>query len=444
MDSVLPITISPLSGSAPSSLRKERAGFFVHILDHFIPHARNNYHPHIFSHRLTALMSVMLISLKISTLALALWGPISPAFSSAISIPNIISLTNDSRTQQNLSELKENSLLDAAAQNKANDMLAKGYFSHNTPDGHTPWDFITAAGYNYITAGENLAVNFTEAENVEDAWMNSPGHRANILNKSYEEIGIGISQGNYQGHEAIFVVQMFGTLANQKIALDDRPTPVQTAPVPAPAKIVPAPASAPVVHAAEAKPQGSLNGADSKAGTSMPTDPVAAEMPVPEPLALQNPQLQVTGNSLAISAQASGAVVKVVASYGENAIMLEPKGNGTWLGSADISQLAQSNSSVVIKAYDMAGHAVTAQAGEFAGSTPVNFSGNPEVQSAHITLAGIQFDPHAAAQNFYLLFSLGMLCSLAIAIGVKRHVQHLSLVMNGSLVVMLAMFLWMR
>src|SRR4029078_3041745 len=125
--------------------------------------------------------------------------------------------TNTSRNSYGLSTLTYNDELAKAAQTKANDMLAKGYFAHNTPDGKTPWDFIQAQHYNYIMAGENLAVNFTEAENVEDAWMNSPGHKANILNKNCEEIGIGISQGNFQGHNAIFVVQMFGTPVEQKI-----------------------------------------------------------------------------------------------------------------------------------------------------------------------------------------------------------------------------------
>src|SRR4051812_7503481 len=112
MDSVLPITITPVAQISPAFSPQESKGFFVHILDHFIPHARNNYHPHIFSHRLTVLMSVMLVSLKVFTLSIAVWGPIDPAFSSAISVPNIISLTNQSRTDQTLPSLKENSLLD--------------------------------------------------------------------------------------------------------------------------------------------------------------------------------------------------------------------------------------------------------------------------------------------------------------------------------------------
>jgi len=211
-----------------------------HIHDHFIPHARNNYHPHILARRNLGLMSGLLVAVRIFTFALLSFGPVLPAFSSAITEQNIISLTNESRQQFSVAVLTENQILDKAAQAKADDMLAKGYFAHNSPDGRTPWDFITSAGYSYLMAGENLAVNFTEAESVETAWMNSPGHKANILNKNFQDIGIGISQGTYQGHTAIFVVQEFGLPAAQPVALTDTPTKVQT-------NNVPAPASAPAV-----------------------------------------------------------------------------------------------------------------------------------------------------------------------------------------------------
>src|ERR1051326_548182 len=146
-------------------------GFLQHLHDHFIPHARNNYHPHILGHRALALFSALLVTLKIFTLTLVTLGPVLPAYSSAITNENIIALTNQSREQYGLKDLTFNSILSKAAQTKADDMLARGYFSHNTPDGRTPWSFMVAAGYNYLEAGENLAVNFTEAENVETAWM---------------------------------------------------------------------------------------------------------------------------------------------------------------------------------------------------------------------------------------------------------------------------------
>jgi hypothetical protein len=79
-------------------------------------------------------------------------------------------------------------------------------------------------GYEYIMAGENLAVNFLESEAVNTAWMNSPTHKANLLNKNYEQIGIGIAQGNYGNRESMFVVQMFGVPTEQTIALSKEAT----------------------------------------------------------------------------------------------------------------------------------------------------------------------------------------------------------------------------
>ena len=431
MDAALPISIYPVSDRLSAYPQSEgpKSGLFEHLLDHFVPHARNNYHPHLFSTRLTALLSMLLVTFKIFTIAALTLGPVLPAFSSAITVDNIISLTNQSRQGYSLPALKENSELDQAAQTKANDMLAKGYFSHDTPDGKTPWDFITAAGYNYITAGENLAVNFSEAENVEDAWMNSPGHKANIVNTNYQDIGIGISQGEYQGHVAIFVVQMFGTLADQKISLSDAPTPVQQQTVPLPAKAV---AKAPVAPTSKAQTPVVL--------VSQPASPTPASA---APLQLGQPQVQVSGSTVFVSAQASPSAVKVLATYGTEGIMLEPKDNNIWEGSLNISQLAAGNKTVVVKAYDLLGNSQTAQVADFAGSTPSNYGDSAQVESAHITLGSFSFDPKNAEDRFYLLFIAGMLTSLIVAIAVKRHIQHISLVANGAFVVVLACLLFM-
>ena len=130
---------------------------------------------------------------------------------SAIYAAVLVNLTNQNRVAQNVTELEVNSLLEKAAQMKADDMAAKGYFAHNTPDGKTPWYWIEQAGYEYEYAGENLAVNFENSEDVQTAWMNSRGHFLNIMNPKYTEIGIATSTGIYKGQTAIFVVQMFGT-----------------------------------------------------------------------------------------------------------------------------------------------------------------------------------------------------------------------------------------
>jgi uncharacterized protein YkwD len=132
---------------------------------------------------------------------------------SAIYASVLVNLTNVNRVAANISELKINPVLEEAAQLKANDMAAKGYFAHNTPEGFTPWYWFDQAGYKYTYAGENLAVNFVDSEDVETAWMNSRGHFLNIMNPKFTEIGIATSTGVYKGQQAIFVVQMFGTPA---------------------------------------------------------------------------------------------------------------------------------------------------------------------------------------------------------------------------------------
>ena len=127
----------------------------------------------------------------------------------------LVELTNIRREEKEVGELLVNPLLEEAAEKKANDMAEKGYFAHNSPEGLTPWYWFEQVGYNYRHAGENLAVNFTETHKVDEAWMRSPTHRANIINKNFEEIGISTAQGEYKGREATFVVQLFGTRTGQ-------------------------------------------------------------------------------------------------------------------------------------------------------------------------------------------------------------------------------------
>jgi len=129
----------------------------------------------------------------------------------AVSAGSLIALANSSRAQAGLGDLSNNSQLESAAFAKANDMLEKDYFAHTSPEGKTPWDFIKEAGYGYVYAGENLAIGYTDAAELHNAWMNSPSHRDNILNPNFKEIGIAVASGEYEGSETTVVVQMFGS-----------------------------------------------------------------------------------------------------------------------------------------------------------------------------------------------------------------------------------------
>ncbi|MBI5645120.1 hypothetical protein HY970_03410 [Candidatus Kaiserbacteria bacterium] len=126
----------------------------------------------------------------------------------------LVDLLNGDRASQQLGTLNVNAKLAAAAQMKANDMATKGYFSHTSPEGHDSWYWFKQAGYNFEYAGENLAVDFSESADVERAWMQSPTHRANILQSHFTEIGIATAVGTYQGRSTVFAVQMFGSPAS--------------------------------------------------------------------------------------------------------------------------------------------------------------------------------------------------------------------------------------
>jgi uncharacterized protein YkwD len=126
---------------------------------------------------------------------------------------SVIDLTNKERQKesQDLAVLVENKELDAAAEMKLKDLFARQYFEHTSPDGHGPSWLAEQAGYSYVVVGENLALgNFNDESALIAAWMASPGHRANILNKSYIDIGVAVGQGIYEGKKVWIAVQEFG------------------------------------------------------------------------------------------------------------------------------------------------------------------------------------------------------------------------------------------
>ncbi|KKR34338.1 MAG: hypothetical protein UT63_C0003G0054 [Candidatus Gottesmanbacteria bacterium GW2011_GWC2_39_8] len=130
---------------------------------------------------------------------------------SDITVDRLLALINQKRTETGLGVLTLSADLSMAAAEKAGDMLAKDYWAHYAPDGKTPWDFITDAGFKYLYAGENLAKDFGDADAVVSAWMNSPTHKANIMKPEYKEIGFAVSSGKLAGNDTILVVQFFGT-----------------------------------------------------------------------------------------------------------------------------------------------------------------------------------------------------------------------------------------
>jgi len=149
--------------------------------------------------------------------------------SSDFSSTSLLRETNSRRSADQEPALSLDTELTAAAQAKAADMVASNYWSHTSPTGRTPWSFVTAAGYQYQTAGENLAYGFDGASSVVSGWMNSSEHRANMLNAAYSQVGFGVaSSPNYQGRgpETIVVAEYAQPLAGSTLGASNNAQPI--------------------------------------------------------------------------------------------------------------------------------------------------------------------------------------------------------------------------
>ncbi|PLR69467.1 CAP domain-containing protein [Bacillus sp. UMB0893] len=110
----------------------------------------------------------------------------------------VVELTNAERQKQGLKPLQIDETLSKTAKAKSEDMKSKNYFSHNSPTYGSPFDMMKKFGVQYSTAGENIAKGQASPEAVVQAWMNSEGHRKNIMNSSFTHIGVGhVAEGNY-------------------------------------------------------------------------------------------------------------------------------------------------------------------------------------------------------------------------------------------------------
>lgn len=177
---------------------------------YFIPHEENEYKPHFLRHRSVLMIFFVVIIIELGFLVQVFLVFDKTKFLAAV-LPGVLtSLTNEERAENNAPPLVQNDLLTRAAQLKAEDMATRQYFAHTSPDGKSPWYWFNQVNYRYSLAGENLAVNFFESEDVARAWMNSPTHRANIVKKDYTEIGIGVANGIFEGRNTVFVAQLFG------------------------------------------------------------------------------------------------------------------------------------------------------------------------------------------------------------------------------------------
>lgn len=186
-------------------------GAFVESIQFGFLHSKSGGFLNGFRHPFSTFLNLTLIFLILGSTLLKLFTP-QVAYLSEISIPNLIQAANQERTKAGLPPLKENPSLAKAAQMKGEHMIKNDYFEHTSPDSVTSWFWFDQVGYDYLYAGENLAIDFSETEEVVSAWMQSEGHRRNLLSERYDETGMAVVTGEFEGRTATVVVHLFGNL----------------------------------------------------------------------------------------------------------------------------------------------------------------------------------------------------------------------------------------
>lgn len=178
----------------------------------FVPHHANQYRPHLIRRYGIAALLVVIIGVQVgynySTTGTVLGDK------AAISTDTLLTDTNAERAKNKLPPLALDGKLSQAAFLKAKDMLAHQYWAHTAPNGATPWQWFSEAGYNYSYAGENLAKNFHSADAVTAAWIASPEHEANIVDEHYTQVGFAVVDGALSGKETTLVVALYGAPAD--------------------------------------------------------------------------------------------------------------------------------------------------------------------------------------------------------------------------------------
>lgn len=179
------------------------------VKNYLTPHEGNNYTPHLLREKSLVVLFCLVFVLFCTSLGSS-YVLKKTDFGAAVLPAVLVDLTNEHRIENNHKPLAVNKKLELAALMKAEDMASKGYFAHVSPEGITPWQWFSTVDYPFVYAGENLAINFTESKDVENAWIASPSHHANLISEKFDEIGIATYEGVYMGRPTTFVVQLFG------------------------------------------------------------------------------------------------------------------------------------------------------------------------------------------------------------------------------------------
>ncbi len=196
------------------------------LKDFFIPTPKNNYQPKILHPKRIIFYAVSSVIIKTLVIFFLFAMPISAWLTPDIlnqESEKIIKLTNEIRKKLNLPLLEKDILLNQVALAKAKDMLTNQYFAHESPLGKKLSDWLEESGYDYEIAGENLAIGFISAEEVVRAWEQSQSHYENIIEPRYQEIGVGMISGEYNGKESTLVAQYFASPAKNNTQNYNKP-----------------------------------------------------------------------------------------------------------------------------------------------------------------------------------------------------------------------------
>lgn len=390
-----------------------------HAKNHFIPHKGNDYHPHVLHHRFLVAYSVFAILLKAAATIAVIALPASSLFADAITPNNIIELTNAARASRGLSTLLMDDRLMRAAQAKANDMLANQYFAHTSPSGIRPWDWMTRAGYRYLYSGENLAVHYGSSETVQEGWMQSAGHRANILNSRYTQIGVAISSGQFEGAPSIFVVEMFGKPLDESTVVSTTTMPVVHAVT----------STAPTLSNQETKP-------------SPPVAVRASEQPATEP----DLRIIPSKSGFVVQGKVPGAQRVYAALDGHETELVQHPQSQDWSGIIQSDSSASSTGArpVTVLAWSADGGVQTHEvANVLLGANVVQAYAGDQVQNAPVKLFGlisVQGLQDGVRQTFVICVVV-LLAALLLMIFIRFEIQNPSVIAHALAVIGLSMFL---
>jgi hypothetical protein len=245
-----------------------------HLKHWFVPHKHNDHRPHLIRPHGLVSLALVLVAVQIAANLLVAPSARVLGYASNITISDLLTQTNQERAKVGLPALQLNAKLNQAASLKAGNMFSENYWAHVSPSGIQPWYWFTQAGYTYTYAGENLAKDFATTSGVMQGWMNSPGHKANVLNASYADVGFAVQNGTLVGGQTTLVVAHYGAQ-----------------PGAAPAAATPAPAIAPAAKpAATPAPTPPATPAPSATPTVTPS-----ATPSPSPSASPSPTPVVAG-----------------------------------------------------------------------------------------------------------------------------------------------------